>query len=318
MVTNRSGYFYGVAAYLWWGAFPLFFSLLSPINPLEIVPWRVLTAVAFCGIAIAVMRSFGSVTRIFKSPKQLMWFAVSSILLYANWQIFVIAIVTGQILEASLGYFINPLMTVLIGVLVRREKLRPAQWVAVSIAGIGVVIGAIAYGTFPWLALGLALTFALYGAVRKQVSEEIDPLSGLTVETIIALPVAVAQLLVLFLLGGSLTAFTHGSAVTVPLLLSGVATAIPLLLFGAANRRLPLTHLGFIQFLTPILGFLSGYFIFHEEMPLTRWIGFVAVWIALVILVTDMVLASRRMRAQSRVSIEPPATTAPITTHPAA
>ena len=317
-MTNRSGYFYGFAAYLWWGAFPLFFSLLSPINPLEIVPWRVLTAVAFCGIAVAIMRSFGPISRILRSPKQLGWFAVSSILLYANWQIFVIAILTGQVLEASLGYFINPLMTVLIGVLVRREKLRPAQWVAVSIAGIGVVIGAIAYGTFPWLALGLALTFALYGAVRKQVSEEIDPLSGLTVETLIALPIALVQLLVLFLIGGSLTALTHGSAVTVPLLLSGVATAIPLLLFGAANRRLPLTHLGFIQFLTPILGFLSGYFIFHEEMPLTRWIGFVAVWIALVILVTDMILASRRMRAQSRVSIEPPATTAPITTHPAA
>ena len=314
---NRSGYLYGVAAYMSWGAFPLFFSLLSPVNPLEIVPWRVMTAVVFCVLAVAAMRSFGTLARVFKSPKQVGWFAVSTILLYANWQIFVIAIVTGQVLEASLGYFINPLMTVLIGVLVRHEKLRPAQWVAVSIAGVGVIIGAIAYGSFPWLALGLALSFALYGAVRKQASEGIDPLSGLTVETVIALPIALMQLLVLVLLGGSLTAFTHGSAVTIPLLLSGFATAIPLLLFGAANRRLPLTHLGFIQFLTPILGFLSGYFIFQEEMPLARWIGFASVWIALVILVTDMVWATRRMRAQAPTVGEPPATTASIATQAA-
>ncbi|MGK0721255.1 EamA family transporter RarD [Leucobacter sp. W1478] len=316
-MTNRSGYFYGVAAYLWWGAFPLFFTLLSPIDPLEIVPWRVMTAVVFCVIAVVVMRSFGALTRVFKSPKQLGWFAVSSILLYANWQIFVIAIVTGQILEASLGYFINPLMTVFIGVLVRRERLRRAQWAAVGIASTGVIIGAIAYGSFPWLALGLAVTFALYGAVRKQASEDIDPLSGLTVETLVALPVAALQLLALVLLGGSLTAFTHGPAVTIPLLLSGVATAIPLLLFGAANRRLPLSHLGFIQFLTPILGFLSGYFIFHEEMPLARWIGFVAVWIALVILVTDMVVAMRRSRARPVGTREPEVTTAEIATQPA-
>ncbi len=311
-MINRAGYVYGLAAYLSWGAFPLFFALLTPVGPVEIVPWRVITAFAFCVIAVSVTSAWSPVLRIFRSPRQLRWFVLSGVLLYANWQVFVVAIVTGHIIEASLGYFINPLMTVLLGVFLRRERLRVAQWVAVGIAAAGVVVAAIAYGGFPWIALGLALTFALYGAVRKQASEDIDALSGFTVETIIGVPLALLQLLVIVIAGGTLQAFTHGPAVTIPLLLSGVATAIPLLFFGAANRRLPLTHTGFIQFLTPILGFLSGYFIFHEDMPLARWIGFGTVWIALIILVTDMVMAARRSRGQS--TPVPTTSTGPIAT----
>lgn len=314
---TRSGYFFGIAAYLWWGAFPLFFTLLSPIDPYEIVPWRVITALGFCLVAVAAMRSWGPLVRIFRSPRQLGWFVLSSVLLYANWQIFVTAIVTGHVIETALGYFINPLVTVLIGVFVGRERLRRAQWVAVGIAAVGVLISAIAYGGFPWIALGLAFSFGLYGAVRKQASEDIDALSGLTVETIIALPIAAVQLMLVGAVGGGLTAFSHGAGVTIPLLLSGVATAIPLLLFGAANRRLPLSHLGFVQFLTPILGFLSGYFIFHEEMPLARWIGFIAVWIALVVLVADMVGALRSWRRRTSPGTEPPTTTAEIAAQPA-
>lgn len=313
-MTNRAGYLYGIAAYLFWGAFPLFFALLTPVGPWEIVPWRVITAVAFCLVAVTALRAWTPLLRILRSPRQLGWFVLSAALLYANWQIFVLAIVTGHVIEASLGYFINPLMTVLIGVFVRKERLRPAQWAAVGVAALGVIVAAVAYGGFPWIALGLALSFTLYGAVRKQASEDIDALSGFTVETLIGFPIALLQLLVIAGISGSLTAFAHGPVVTIPLLLSGVATAIPLLLFGAANRRLPLTHMGFIQFLTPILGFLSGYFIFHEEMPLARWVGFSAVWIALVILVTDMVIAARRPRIPVGGSREPGVVSAEIAT----
>jgi chloramphenicol-sensitive protein RarD len=230
------------------------------------------------------------------------------VLLYANWQIFVAGIVTGHIIETALGYFINPLVTILIGVVVRKERLTRLQWVAVVIAAIGVLISAIAYGQFPFIALGLAFSFGLYGAVRKQTSQDIDALTGLSIETLIGSVIAVAQLGIVLLLVGHLGAFDHGPAVTAPLLLSGLVTAIPLLLFAAGNRRLPLSHMGFIQFMTPILGFLTGYFIFHEEMPTARWIGFVAVWVALLVLIADMVLAVRRIRAAPAHAAVAPAT----------
>ena len=294
MSTRRLGFIYGIAAYLCWGAFPLFFMLLAAVDPFEAVPWRVITALGFCVIAVTVVRSWGSVLQILRSPRMLGWFALCTVLLYANWQIFVFGIVTGHIIETSLGYFINPLVTILIGVFVRKEKLSRAQWLAVGIAAVGVIISAVAYGQFPFIALGLALSFGLYGAVRKHMSENIDALTGLTVETVIGSVIALGQLGLIFWLTGHLGAFDHGPAVTIPLLLSGVATAIPLLLFAAGNRRLPLSYMGFIQFFTPVLGFLSGYFIFHEAMSPARWIGFLSVWVALIVLIWDMLARLRR------------------------
>jgi len=296
-VSNRLGYVYGFAAYLCWGAFPLFFSLLGAIDPYEVVPWRVITALVFCVIAVGAMRAWAPILAILRSPRMLGWFALSSVLLYANWQIFVVGIVTGHIIETALGYFINPLVTILIGVVVRKERLTRLQWLAVAIAALGVLISAIAYGQFPYIALGLAFSFGLYGAVRKQTSQDIDALTGLSIETLIGSIIAVVQLGIVLVLSGHLGAFDHGPDVTVPLLLSGVVTAIPLLLFAAGNRRLPLSHMGFIQFMTPVLAFLTGYFVFHEEMPTARWIGFIAVWVALIVLIADMVLSIRRFRA---------------------
>lgn len=314
-MTTRSGYLYGIAAYLFWGAFPIFFALLGAVDPLEIVPWRVITALVFCVITVSVMRAWMPVREILRSPRMLGWFALSSILLYINWQVFVIGIVTGHIIETALGYFINPLVTILIGVFLRKERLSRLQWVAVGIATVGVLISAIAYGQFPFIALGLAFSFALYGAVRKQTSQHIDALTGLTIETMVGTIIAVTQLGIIFLLLGRLGAFDHGPSVTIPLLLSGIVTAIPLLLFAAGTRRLPLSQMGFIQFLTPILGFLTGYFIFQEEMPVARWIGFIAVWIALVVLLADMAGSIRRARRTPR-GVEPPLTTGEIAAQP--
>lgn len=290
------GFVYGIGAYLCWGLFPLYFMMLAEVDPLEVVPWRVITALGFCVIAVTVMRAWRPVLEIARSPRMLGWFAICTVLLYSNWQIFVYGIVTGHIIETALGYFINPLVTILIGVVVRKERLTRLQWVAVGIAAVGVLISSIAYGRFPYIALGLAISFGLYGAVRKQVSQDIDALTGLTVETVFGSIIAIAQLGLIYLVVGHLGAFDHGPAVTIPLLLSGVATAIPLLLFAAGTRRLPLSYMGFIQFATPILGFITGYFIFNEAMPPARWIGFIAVWIALIVLVVDMLAMLRRSR----------------------
>ena len=306
---NRIGYVYGISAYLLWGLFPLYFLLLADIDPFELIPWRVLACLMFCLVFIAILRKWGPLIAVLRSPKMGGWFTLSALLLYANWQIFIIAVLTGHVIETALGYFINPLVTILLSVIIRREKLRRVQWLAVGIAALGLVITAVAYGTMPWIALGLAFSFGLYGFVRKQASEQIDALSGLTVETLAAAPFAIVQLIIVGVIAGgsggfTLGGFTHGPWTTLLLIGSGLMTAIPLLLFGAANRRLPLSHMGFIQFITPILNFLTGTFLLHEPMDPARWIGFATVWIALILLVGDSVRQARRTPAESSVPDE--------------
>ena len=293
-MKNGTGYLYGIIAYLLWGAFPLYFNLVGMINPFEIIPWRVLTSLVFCLLIIALLRQWKPLRSTLSQPKLIGWFTISSLLLYINWQIFVAAVVSGNILETSLGYFINPLVTILIGVLLRGEKLTRAQWAAVGVAAVGVLVSAGAYGRFPLIALGLAFSFGFYGAVHQHASKHVDALTGLTVETLLVSPLAIAQLAVVSSAIGGLGAFAHGPGIAALLMGAGVVTAVPLLFFGAATRRLPLAHLGFIQFLTPILSFMTGYFIFHEEMPPARWIGFAAVWVSLTILITDTVTRLRR------------------------
>ncbi len=312
-MQQRLGYVYGFAAYLCWGAFPLFFIMLSEPNPYEVVPWRVFSALAFCVIAVSLLRAWRPVGQIFRSGRVLGWFALSSALLYANWQIYVVGITTGHVIEAALGYFINPLVTILIGVVFRKERLSVGQWIAVAIAFVGVTVSAIAYGSFPFIALGLALTFGLYGAVRKHLSEDFSALTGLTIETMLGTVLAVIQLTIVTLLVGSLTAFSFGTQTTVVLLLSGTVTAVPLLLFAAGTKRLPLSTMGFIQFITPILSFLTGYFLLHEEMSAARWIGFIAVWVALVVLMWDILA---RMRKPHRSSDGPTVNTDTIVVQP--
>lgn len=293
MQQTKSGLAYGIGAYLLWGAFPFYFGLLETIGPLEIVPWRVVTTLILCLIFLAVTRRFGRLWQIIRNPKQFAWFTLSALLLYANWQIFVIGVMTGHVLETSLGYFINPLFTVLLGVFVRKEQLTRMQWWAVGIAAVAVTFSAIAYGKFPWIALGVATSFALYGAVHKHAGEQVDGVTGLSIETVATLPVALLQFIFVAATSG-VHAFSFGGGVFALVLASGIMTAAPLVLFGEATRRLPLSYIGFLQFLTPVLGFLYGYFVTHEEVPLGRWVGFVGVWIALVLLVWETL---RRLRA---------------------
>jgi chloramphenicol-sensitive protein RarD len=220
---------------------------------------------------------------------------VAGLLIYVNWQIFVLGILTGHIVETSLGYFINPIITVLLGVIVLRERLRVMQWVAIAIAVGAVLVIIIGYGSFPWIALSLAISFALYGLVKKQIGPSVDAVSGLTLETAWLTPIAIAQLVLVAMTGG-ITFGTSGLGHALLVSFAGVATTVPLLLFAAGTRRVPLSLIGLLQFLTPFMQFALGVWIMHEPMPPERWIGFGLVWVALVILTVDMLIAVGRQR----------------------
>lgn len=292
MKKVRAGLGFGSGAYLIWGAFPLFFTLIAVVNPFEVVSWRVITTLIFCALIVTVTRRWPTVLGLLRRPKIFGAFALAAILLYSNWQIYVLGVITGHILETALGYFINPLFTVLFGVIFWREKLSPLQWIAVSVAAAGVLYSAISYGKVPWISLGLAVTFGLYGVVHQRMPN-VDGVTGITVETLVSAPIGLAQLMIVASVAG-LTGFSFGPTVSILVLVSGILTAVPLILFGEAARRLPLTYLGFLQFLTPILGFVFGYFVMHEQLTTGQWVGFIGVWIALIFLVADMVVRIRR------------------------
>ena len=292
MRLSRTGLTLGVGAYALWGMLPLYFNAIAVVGPFEIVPWRVLFTVVICALAMTLLRGWADITRILRSRRMVAWLLLSSLFLYANWQFFVIGVMSDRVLETSMGYFINPLVTILLGVFVRKEVLTRLQWSAVLIAAVGVLVSAINYGRFPWIALGIACSFACYGAVHKELGEAVGGLPGLTIESMMTLPLALIQAVFLSATVG-LTAFTHGASIGFLVILSGVITAVPLIFFGEAAARLPLTVLGFLQFLTPIITFLYGYLVLSEPMDASRWIGFIAVWIAVSLLIFDLVRRSR-------------------------
>jgi chloramphenicol-sensitive protein RarD len=233
---------------------------------------------------------------IIRQPRLLALTALAGVLIYINWQVFVLATLNGEIVETSLGYFINPIGTMLLGVFVLKERLRRLQWVAVGIATIAVLVIVFAHGTFPWIALSLTASFGIYGLVKKKIGPSVDALSGLTLESFWLLPVAVVQLIAVGLTTG-ITMGQHGALHASLLAFAGVATAVPLLLFAAGTRRIGLTVIGMIQFITPIMQFLVGVLVMHEPMPLERWIGFAIVWVAIAVFLIDLGLAARRLRS---------------------
>ena len=228
------------------------------------------------------------------------WTIIAGLLIYVNWQVFLIGILTGHVIEGSLGYFINPIVTVLLGVLVLHERLRPAQWAAIAIAVVAVVVIIVAHGTFPWIALTLAASFGAYGLVKKQIGPKVDAISGLTLESLWLTPIALVQLIVVANTTG-LVFGTQGAGHTVLVTLAGVITAVPLLLFAAGARRAPLVVIGLLQFVAPIMQFLTGWWMLGEPMPLERWIGFGLVWVALIVLMVDSIASARGSRRASAV-----------------
>lgn len=287
---------YAFTAYLLWGFLPLYFLLLMPIGPFELVAWRILLSLVFCALLIAVTRSWARIAAIFRQPRLLGLTALAGGLIYINWQVFILGALTGHVIETSLGYFINPIATVLLAVLVLRERLRVTQWVAIGIAMLAVLVIIVGYGSFPWIALTLAASFSLYGLVKKRVGPSVDAVSGLTLESMWLVPVATVILIVVGATNGIVYG-SEGTLHTVLLSLVGVVTAVPLLFFAAGARRTSLTVIGLLQFVAPILQFITGAWFLQEPMPLERWIGFALVWIALIVLTVDSVIHARRVRA---------------------
>ncbi|MFD6447131.1 EamA family transporter RarD [Promicromonospora sp. NPDC060204] len=288
---DRWGLPLGIGAYLLWGGMPLFFPLLQPAGPLEIVAHRIVWSLLFCLIALAALRQLGDFRTALRSPRILGTFAVAAALIVVNWVVYVYAVLSDRVLDAALGYFINPIITVLLGVLVLRERLRPMQWIAIGFGAASVVVLSTGLGGLPWISLCLALSFGLYGLVKNRVGRTVAALPGLAVETTVATPFALAYLL---WLGSSGTFTNEGTGHALLLMSAGIVTALPLLLFGAAARRLPLSVVGMLQYLAPVLQFLVGLLVFGEHMPPARWAGFALVWLALILLTVDGVRQARR------------------------
>lgn len=293
--SSRAGLGYGIAAYGLWGAMPVYFLLMAPASAFEIVGWRILFSLAFCVVLLTVTRTWRAFRAVLRDRRAVGLFAVAGVLIYANWTIYIMATTEHRVVDAALGYFINPIVTVLLGVLVLRERLRPLQWAAVGVSALAVVVLAVEAGALPWTSLALAASFGGYGLVKKRVGGRVGGVSGLTLETAWLAPVAAVQIAVIGV-HGDLLFGAGGWPATLLLASTGVGTAVPLLLFAASTRRLPLTTVGFLQYLAPILQLAIGVALLHESMPLTRWLGFGLVWIALLIFVGESVLRGRLRR----------------------
>ncbi|RBY80740.1 EamA family transporter RarD [Blastococcus sp. TF02A-26] len=294
MQEGRSGVLFGLGAYLLWGVFPLYFRQLEPAGGLEIVAHRVLWSVVFVALLLTVVRRWRQVPPAVTDRRTLLVLATAAVLVTINWLVYVVAVNSGHVVEASLGYFINPLVSVLLGVVFFAERLRPLQWTAVGIATVAVLVLTLDYGRPPWIALALAGSFGLYGLMKKLV--RVDPAPGLFVETAVVLVPAVVFLAVLHGRGEG-TAGSEGAGHLLLLMSAGIATAIPLLLFAAASRRVPLSTMGLLQYVTPLIQLAVGVFVFSEPMPPARLAGFVIVWVALAVFSLDSL---RNARAGAR------------------
>lgn len=287
----------GFLAYFVWGLFPLYFRLLIRSGAFEIVAYRIVCSLLFCLIAIAVTRNWRQLGRVLRHRRSVLVLAVAGLLVSANWTLYVWGINNGHAIDASLGYFINPLVNAVFGVLLLGERMRRLQWLAFGIGTTAVVVLIVGYGQVPWVALGLALTFGSYGLTKKKLGTAVPPLPGLVVETAAATPFALAYLL--WLASAGLGTVPQGSGYSLLIMLAGPVTAVPLLLFAAAAIRIPLSTLGILQYVAPVGQFLIGWLVIGEQMPLERWIGFGIIWVALIIFVIDALLAGQSRAAVS-------------------
>ena len=289
MSKNKLGLLFGISAYSLWGAFPLYWPLLEPANPLEIVSHRAVWTLIFCFIVLAATKALKSTLVTLKRPTVAVKLFLSSLLISINWLVYIWATNNEHVVEASLGYYINPLIIIGFGVIFLKEKMRPLQWAAVSIATIGVLVLTFDYGRLPWIALALALSWGSYGLIKKQLG--LGALEGLAIETFISSFFYLAYLIYIGYQGTG--QFGHSWGLTALLISAGAVTAIPLLLFNGSTNRLPFTTIGLLQYITPTLQFSIGVWVLNEDMPTARWIGFLIIWAALVTLAIDLIRSSR-------------------------
>jgi chloramphenicol-sensitive protein RarD len=305
---ERQGLIFGFAAYLVWGVFPLYFPLLEPANAVEILAQRMIWTLVVMLVVVWRLRLWAKVAAVLRDRRQLRLLTIAAFTISINWGVYIWAVNAGHVIEASLGYFINPLATIVVGVVVLGERLRRTQWTAVAIASGAIVVIAVDYGRLPWIALTLAASFTIYGLMKKKTTA--SPVESLTVETsVLALPAAIT--LIVLATTDRLTFGHHGAGQAALLAGAGLITAIPLLLFAGAARRLPLSTIGLIQYLTPVLQFLLGYLVDHEQMSPSRWVGFGLVWLALAILTVDGLRQQRRHQPARVVSAGPTVSAGP-------
>jgi len=279
--SSRSGLLCGLAAYTAWGFIPLYFRAVSEVSPLIVLCHRIFWSVLFLVVVISVRNQWAMIWPVFRNRRSMFLLSAGAAFIAINWLIFIYSVISHQVLQSSLGYFINPLFSILLGMIFLGERLRRWQWVAVIIAGVGVLNLALRSERLPWIALSLAGSFGLYGLVRKKV--DIDSLHGLLVETSVLLPVALVVL--------ALPAARHVSAHALGLLsLSGVVTAVPLLFFGVALRRLKLSTMGFLQYVGPTLQFLVALVVFHEALDQAKLVSFALCWLAIGVYAADSIL----------------------------
>ncbi|MCX5392493.1 EamA family transporter RarD [Streptomyces sp. NBC_00094] len=291
---GRAGLLYGFGAYAIWGLVPLFWPLLKPAGAVEILAHRMVWSLAFVGLALLALRRWGWIRELVRSPRKLALITVAAALISVNWGLYIWSVNNDRVVEASLGYFINPLVIIALGVVVLKERLRPAQWAAVGVSFAAVLVLAIGYGELPWVSLTLASSFAIYGLVKKKLN--LGGLESLAAETAVLFLPALGYLIWLGT-QGTLAFGTGGAGHTALLVSTGLVTAVPLVCFGAAAIRVPLSTLGLLQYLSPTFQFLLGVLYFHEAMPPERWAGFSLVWLALTLLTWDALRTARRSRA---------------------
>ncbi|MFE6188173.1 EamA family transporter RarD [Streptomyces sp. NPDC056465] len=309
---QRAGLLYGIAAYGMWGLVPLFWPLLEPSGAVEILAHRMVWSLGVVGVALLFLRRWAWIGELIRQPRRVGLITLAATVISVNWGLYIWSVNNGHVVEASLGYFINPLVTIAMGVLLLGERLRPVQWTAVATGFAAVLVLAIGYGQPPWISLVLAFSFATYGLVKKKVG--MGGLESLAAETAVLFVPALGFLLWLgargdatFLAGGA----GHGALLAA----TGLVTAIPLVSFGAAAIRVPLSVLGLLQYLAPVFQFALGILYFHEEMPPERWAGFALVWAALMLLTWDALRTSRRTRAEAlRLAVRAAEATAPVGT----
>ncbi|MFF2661249.1 EamA family transporter RarD [Kitasatospora sp. NPDC058032] len=307
------GLWYGFAAYGMWGLFPLFWPLLEPGAADDILANRMVWSLVAVVLLLIVQRHWGWIRPLLRQPRRLAMLGAAATVISVNWGVYIWGVNAGHVVETSLGYFINPLVTIAFGVLVLKERLRTAQWAAVGIGVLAVAVLTIGYGRLPWIALTLAFSFATYGLLKKTVG--LSGLESLAAETAFLFPFALGYLVYLQVSGRGTFGHTvpgeYGWGHTGLLVLSGVITAVPLLLFGAAAVRVPLSVLGLLQYLAPVFQFLIGIAVFHESMPPARWAGFALVWVALALLTWDALRRVRADRAAVRARTAAASSTAP-------
>ncbi|MFJ6563496.1 EamA family transporter RarD [Streptomyces sp. NPDC091412] len=309
---RRTGLLNGVAAYGMWGLVPIFWPLLKPAGAVEILAHRMVWSLAFVAVALLVVRRWAWVGELLRQPRRLALVVIAAAVITVNWGVYIWSVNSGHVVEASLGYFINPLVTIAMGVLLLKERLRPVQWAAVGTGAAAVVVLTIGYGRPPWISLCLAFSFATYGLVKKKVN--LGGIESLAAETAVQFLPALGYLVWLGAHGTS-TFAAEGAGHAALLASTGIVTALPMVCFGAAAIRVPLSTLGLLQYMAPVFQFLIGVAYFHESMPAERWAGFALVWLALTLLTWDGLRTARRA-ARLRARLAAPRTATAAKTDP--